>query len=344
MSAPLVSVVIATRNRPRLLRLALASVAAQKDMPAGAVEAVVVNDGGTDLTAELANAAAAGLRVQPVVLQARRGLPAARNAGIDVARGEFLAFLDDDDVFLPGHLHAALQVLGSGDADAAYTTCLISPVRIDPAQPAPEVGVSSGYPFDPGLLSVANYIPVHSAVLRRPASASARFDQELAALEDWDFWLRLSRDYGYRFVHVAEPTVVYHRIPGQASMCGSTVSDAAALGGFGTLVQQLWRRWPAAPPRRPARRWRGVVARGAGWGGRRWPAASPRADRFRAYIGVMYWHAFSLLATGRPLADLYFQHCLRLLADAWPGAGAEDGLIDRIRHAVQGDPDAADAA
>jgi hypothetical protein len=317
MSAPLVSVVIATRNRPRLLRLALASVAAQEDMPAGAVEAVVVNDGGTDLTAELANAAAAGLRVQPVVLQARRGLPAARNAGIDVARGEFLAFLDDDDVFLPGHLHAALQVLGSGDADAAYTTCLISPVRIDPAQPAPEVGVSNGYPFDPGLLSVANYIPVHSAVLRRPASASVRFDQELAALEDWDFWLRLSRDYGYRFVHVAVPTVVYHRIPGQASMCGSTVSDAAALGGFGALVQQLWRRWPAA---------------------------SPRADRFRAYIGVMYWHAFSLLATGRPLADLYFQHCLRLLADAWTGAGAEDGLIDRIRHAVQGDPGAADAA
>jgi hypothetical protein len=311
----MVSVVIASRNRPRLLRLALASVTAQKNMPSGTVEAVVVNDGGTDLAAELASAAAAGLQVQPVVLPVRRGLPAARNAGIDVARGEFLAFLDDDDVFLPGHLHAALQVLGSGDADAAYTTCLISPVRINPARPAPEVPVSIGYPFDPGLLSVANYIPVHSAVLRRPASA--RFDQELAALEDWDFWLRLSRDYGYRFVHVAEPTVVYHRIPGQASMCGSTVSDAAAPDGFGALVQQLWRRWPTA---------------------------SAKAARFRAYVGVMYWHAFSLLATGRPLADLYFQRCLRILADAWADAEAEDGLIDRIRHAVQGDPVDADAA
>jgi hypothetical protein len=189
------------------------------------------------------------------------------------------------------------------------------PVRINPARPAPEVPVSIGYPFDPGLLSVANYIPVHSAVLRRPASA--RFDQELAALEDWDFWLRLSRDYGYRFVHVAEPTVVYHRIPGQASMCGSTVSDAAAPDGFGALVQQLWRRWPTA---------------------------SAKAARFRAYVGVMYWHAFSLLATGRPLADLYFQRCLRILADAWADAEAEDGLIDRIRHAVQGDPVDADAA
>jgi hypothetical protein len=140
-------------------------------------------------------------------------------------------------------------------------------VRIDLARAVPEIPVSNGYPFDPGLLSVANYIPVHSVVLRRPASASARFDQGLAALEDWDFWLRLSRDQGYRFVHVAEPTVVYHRIPGQASLCGSTVSDTAALDGFGALVQQLWRRWPAA---------------------------SAKAARFRAYIGVMYWHAFSL--------------------------------------------------
>jgi hypothetical protein len=71
-------VVIATRNRPRLLRLALASVTAQKDMPGGAVEAVVVNDGGTDLAAELASAAAAGLQVQPVVLPVRRGLRATR--------------------------------------------------------------------------------------------------------------------------------------------------------------------------------------------------------------------------------------------------------------------------
>ena len=119
---------------------------------------VVVNDGGTDLTTEVASTAEAGLRVQSLVLPARRGLPAARNAGIDVARGEFLAFLDDDDLFQPGHLHAAMQ--------------------------------------------------------------------------DWDFWLRLSRDHGYRFVYVAEPTVIYHRIAGQASMRGSTVSDAAALAAL----------------------------------------------------------------------------------------------------------------
>jgi glycosyltransferase involved in cell wall biosynthesis len=315
MSAPLVSVVIATRNRPHLLRLALASITAQQGLPGQGVEAVVVNDGGTDLTSELAGAAGAGLRVRSLVLPSRRGLPAARNAGIDAARGEFLAFLDDDDLYLPGHLRAAIDVLGSGEADAAYTTCLISPVRVDPARPLPAFPASMGYPFDPGLLSVANLLAVHSVVLRRPASA--RFDQGLDALEDWDFWLRLSRNYGYRFVHSAEPTVIYHRIAGQPSMCGSTVIDAAALNRFGVLVQRLWRRWPSP---------------------------SARAARFRAYLGVMYWHAFSLLASGQALDDLYFQHCLRILADAWTGSQAEDDIIDRIRHAVQGDPVAAHAA
>jgi hypothetical protein len=96
----------------------------------------------------------------------------------------------------------------------------------------------------------------------------------------------------------------------------SATPDAAALDRFGGLVQQLWRRWPAS---------------------------DARAARFRASIGVTYWHAFSLLAAGQPLDDLYFQYCLRILADAWTGAEAEDGLIDRIRHAVQGDLVAAHA-
>ena len=309
------SVVIATRNRPHLLRLALASITAQEGLPGDAVEAVVVNDGGTDLTSELAVAAEAGLCVRSMSLPAQRGLPAARNAGIDAARGEFLAFLDDDDLYLPGHLHAAIRALESGTADAAYTTCLISPVRIDLAGPLPGFPASVGYPFDPGLMSVANLLTVHSVVLRRPTSA--RFDQGLDALEDWDFWLRLTRDNGYRFVHVAEPGVIYHRIPGQASMCGSTVSDATALNRFGMLVQRLWRRWPAP---------------------------NARAVRFRAYLGVMYWHAFSLLAAGQLLDDLYFQRCLRVLADAWTGSQAENDIIGRIRHAVQGDPVAAHAA
>lgn len=315
MRAPAISVIMPTRNRPHLLRHALASVAAQRDVPLEAVEAVVINDGGVDVTTELRSAVENGLRVRPVVLPSRQGLPAARNAGLETASGEHVAFLDDDDVFLPHHLATALSVLDGGTAHGVYTTCMISPVRIDPAARLRDAGMAKGYPFDPDLFSVANYIPVHTMALRRPSRA--RFDATLPALEDWDFWLRLLRADGYRFAHIPEVTAVYHRVPDQASMCGSTVTDAAALAGFGDLVQRLWRRWPAT---------------------------TTKATRFRAYLGVMYWHAFSLLASGQRADDLYFQRSLDVMVAAWTGVEAEDGLIDRIRDAVEGDPRAADAA
>lgn len=100
-------------------------------------------------------------------------------------------------------------------------------------------------------------------------------------------------------------------------MISATVSDAPALADFSALVQRLWRRWPAA---------------------------SDKATRFRAYVGVMYWQALGLLATGQSVGDLYFQRCLRVLVDAWTGAAPEEGLIDRVRDAVEGDSDVADVA
>ena len=100
-------------------------------------------------------------------------------------------------------------------------------------------------------------------------------------------------------------------------MCGATVSDAAALADFGTLVQRLWRHWPAT---------------------------SAKAVRFRSYLGVMYWHALSLLAHGGLLADLYFQRCLGVLHAAWTGIDPEQELIDRLHQAVQADPEVTDVA
>ncbi|MGH8877707.1 MAG: glycosyltransferase family 2 protein [Stackebrandtia sp.] len=315
MNTPTVSVIVPTRNRPYLLKHALTSIAGQRDLPADTVEAIVVNDGGVDVTASLAAADEAGLRVRLVAVPHCRGLPNARNTGLQVARGRYVAFLDDDDVFLPHHLATALDGLDGGGVDAVYTTCVTSPVRVAPTDLLPDNALVEGYPFDADLLSVCNYIPVHTVVMRHPVDAL--FDRHLPALEDWDFWLRLVRTYGYRFDHVDEPTVVYHRVPDQASMSGSTVNDAAALTDFGTLAQRLWRRWPAT---------------------------TTRAAHFRAYIGVMYWHALGLLATGRPVADLYYQRCLRVLIAAWTGHDTEHGLIDRIRRAVEGEHRAADAA
>lgn len=302
---PLVSVVIPTYNRPILLRHALASVACQRNVP-GQVEAIVVNDGGADVDVAVNTAREHGLAVQLIRLTTNRGLPTARNIGMDTARGEYLAFLDDDDVYLPHHLAEMLHAIDKHGVDAAYGDCVVSTTRVDQAKPfAPSEHWS--YPFDADLLSVANLIPVHSAVLRRPPT-QARFDPAMPALEDWDMWLRLVREHAFRFHHVPVPTVVYHRIPDQDSMVGNTVSDAAALVGFGKLANLIWRRWPAR---------------------------TETAHRFRLYIAVMYWHALAMLTEGEPLADNYFLRCVGHLAAAWHGERPEDHLPDQIIEAIK---------
>lgn len=302
---PLVSVIVPTYNRPQPLLHALFSIADQRNVP-GAVEAIVVNDGGADVTLSVNAARDHDLRVQLIDLATNRGLPAARNAGIEASHGELLAFLDDDDVYLPDHLAAMVGPLGSPRIEAAYGDCAVSHRRVDPALPfTAQPGLP--FPFDADLLSVANFMPVHTAVLRRPPD-DARFDPNLRALEDWDMWLRLTREHRYRFIHVPKTTVVYHQILSQDSMCNSTARDGSALAEFGKLTYQMWRRWPAK---------------------------TPAVQRFRLYIAVMYWHALTSLADGQPLANNYFLQCVGHLAAAWHGVCAEDGLTQRIVDSIK---------
>lgn len=107
MTRPLLSVVIPTRNRAHLVCDAIESAFAQRPEQ---VEVIVVDDGSTDDTAELLRRAY-GPRIHLLSLPERSGAGAARNAGVRLATGELLAFLDDDDLWLPGKLDAELRVL-----------------------------------------------------------------------------------------------------------------------------------------------------------------------------------------------------------------------------------------
>src|SRR5271157_1640982 len=95
---PLVSVIIPTYNSARWIRETLASVSAQT-YPA--VEAVIIDDGSRDETLELCRSH--GGRIT-IVVQANQGRGAARNRGLQTARGELLAFLDHDDLLLPNSI------------------------------------------------------------------------------------------------------------------------------------------------------------------------------------------------------------------------------------------------
>lgn len=104
MKNPLLSVVIPTWNRAQLVCDAINSALAQ-----GELEVIVVDDASTDATVPRLEAEF-GTRIRLLRLEHRRGAGGARNAGARLARGEFVAFLDSDDVWLPGKFEAELRV------------------------------------------------------------------------------------------------------------------------------------------------------------------------------------------------------------------------------------------
>src|SRR6516162_9246773 len=120
---PLVSVIIPTRNRAALLQRALDTVFAQWGLGTEFdLEAIVVDDGSTDSTA----AVLVGFpQVRCVRLSRHGGASAARNAGIEASQGDFICFLDDDDVWLPGRLRLQIPVLERHpEAGAVYSHVL----------------------------------------------------------------------------------------------------------------------------------------------------------------------------------------------------------------------------
>lgn len=119
MSGPLASVVIPTFNRARLLPRAIESVLEQTLRD---IEVIVVDDGSTDRTAEVVDSFPDG-RVEFVSHEQNRGGSAARNTGIERATGRYVAFLDDDDEYLPEYLETQVSRLESLEEEwiAAYS-------------------------------------------------------------------------------------------------------------------------------------------------------------------------------------------------------------------------------
>lgn len=196
-----VSVIIPAYNQAHYLGLAIQSAL---DQQVHDVEIVVVDDGSTDNTRQVAQAFT-DTRVR-YVYQENQGLSAARNTGIRLATGQFITFLDSDDLFLP----EKLTLLMAEMAQRPFLGFVAGEaILIDEANNHLPHRMDAGLPQDSRELLLGNPLHVGSVLVRREWLAQAGdFDESLRACEDWDMWLRLAR-CGCQMAFVAQPVSLY---------------------------------------------------------------------------------------------------------------------------------------
>jgi glycosyltransferase involved in cell wall biosynthesis len=243
---PAVSVIIPTCDRGELLRRALASVRAQTLPPA---EIIVVDDGSDEAARPRVDA-----DVRLVVNTHARGASGARNCGAATARGTLLAFLDDDDEWLPAYLATALAQIAADRLDVLCTDLLYRYEEDGSERPGKQapaaLDAQAFLTHNPGL--VGSNLVIRAAVY----AALGGFDESLLTAEDMDFGIRLSLHGGLRYAPLRERLVAHHhhRRPrlctrrGEAMRAGirrffalhEARMDGAQRDAFRQAMQRLW--------------------------------------------------------------------------------------------------------
>lgn len=207
---PKISVVVPAYNAQQTILETISSVLQQNFSD---FELIVINDGSTDKTLELLET------VQDSRLKVysypNGGLPTARNRGINCAQGEFISFIDADDLWTPDKLELQLKALQQNpQAGVAYSWTICMGNNGNSFHP----GVTESFQGNvyPNLL-VGNMIASGSNVLIRKEAIESvgYFDESLKSCEDWDYWLRLAPKWD--FVVVPKPQIIYRLSSGAMS-------------------------------------------------------------------------------------------------------------------------------
>jgi glycosyltransferase involved in cell wall biosynthesis len=194
-----VSVIVPTDNRPALLSGALASIRALQAEDLTFEILVCDNSGLTENQSVAEQWGAKYIRVS------QRGASAARNAGLRAASGEFIAFLDDDDVWLPTHVRPHIALLEKDESlDAVAGQFFCTDPDLQPAGPAWPTDFPKGRNAILKCMLSGYYPQIGATVVRRRVLDTIGFlDETLHSSEDWDWHLRIARYGAVGFVPVA---------------------------------------------------------------------------------------------------------------------------------------------
>jgi glycosyltransferase involved in cell wall biosynthesis len=237
-----ISVIIPAYNAELYIAKAIESCLSQSYAPH---EIIVVDDASTDGTAVIAESFPQPARV--ICLSENMGVSVARNRGVQASTGDWLAFLDADDWFLPEKLELQRRcALQNPHAELIYTGYRI--ISCDGSE-------YDGRFFWPSelmpMLRYRSRLCACSVMLRRDAfDAVGGFDPALRTAEDWDMWLRIAARYSVDlFAAVPEPLAVYRRVAGSLSSSAMRlfrqrhqIIKSSCLFGTSGVSRFLWRR------------------------------------------------------------------------------------------------------
>ena len=190
---PFISVIIPVFNRGHCLEESIRSVCDQHFTD---FELIIVDDGSTDNTVEVVNQFP---DIQLIRLDKNQGVSFARNCGLEQAKGDWIAFLDSDDLWEKGKLQAQVQWINQHpDCQAVYTDeiWIRNGVRVNP------MNKHQKYSGDIFQYCLPLCIVSPSSVLLRAKMLSevGGFDESMLVYEDYDLWLRIAKKYPFHFI------------------------------------------------------------------------------------------------------------------------------------------------
>ena len=241
INRPMVSVIVPTYNRPDTLLDALRSILDQTYQD---FEIIVVNDAGSDVENIVRFLDKDG-RITYIRHSANRNLAAARNSGIRVARGKYIAYLDDDDLYRPDHLQTLVAFLEQSECKVAYTDAYRAhQEKRDGRYVVTKRDIPYSFDFDYDRILVHNFVPVLCFMHERVClDAVGLFDESLTTHEDWELWIRLSRRF--QFAHIKKVTCEF------ASRTDGSTMSSSKLADFRRTYAIILERYKASAAEKP---------------------------------------------------------------------------------------------
>lgn len=205
---PKVSVVIPAYNAMRYLPETVESVFKQTFSD---FEVLIINDGSSDNIVHWTSGLSDS-RVR-LISQENRGLSEARNTGIAHAQGEYIAFLDADDLWEPTKLEKQVRCLDDNPAVGLVHTWLVLVDEQSKSTGRVMKYNAQGYVWN--QVAEKNVIACPSVMVRHCCFDVGVFNRNLRSLEDWDMWIRIASRYP--FAAIAEPLAYYRQLPSSMS-------------------------------------------------------------------------------------------------------------------------------